>query len=85
MRFSRLLLAVALVSVVACAPEEGAVIKKKGNGFELRIDGVPTFIKGVGGRYHHLVEFLSIYKHIRITFLFLRRREQVCRGLNEHR
>ena len=49
MRFSRLLLAVALVSVVACAPEEGAVIKKKGNGFELRIDGVPTFIKGVGG------------------------------------
>ena len=49
MKFSQLLLAVALVSVVACAPEEGAVIKKKGNGFELRIDGVPTFVKGVGG------------------------------------
>ena len=49
MKFSQLLLAVALVSVVACAPEEGAVIKKKGNGFELRIDGEPTFVKGVGG------------------------------------
>lgn len=43
------LLAAACVGVVACAPEQGAVIKKKGNGFELRIDGEPTFVKGVGG------------------------------------
>ena len=49
MKFQRLLLVLALVGAVACAPEQGVVIKKKGNGFELRIDGEPTFIKGVGG------------------------------------
>lgn len=49
MKFQRLLFALALMSAVACAPEHGVVIKKKGNGFELRIDGEPTFIKGVGG------------------------------------
>ena len=49
MKLSRLLLALAVVGATACAPEQGVVIKKKGNGFELRIDGEPTFIKGVGG------------------------------------
>ena len=49
MKISRLLLAVALMGVVACAPEQGAVIKKRGAGFELRIDGEPTFLKGGGG------------------------------------
>ena len=43
------LVAVTLIGATACAPEQGVVIKKKGNGFELRIDGEPTFIKGVGG------------------------------------
>ena len=49
MKLSRLLLALAVVGATACAPEQGVVIKKKGNGFELRIDGEPTFINGVGG------------------------------------
>lgn len=34
---------------VGCAPRKGAEIRSKGDGFELRVDGVPTYIKGVGG------------------------------------
>ena len=50
MRFSFLfLVAVASVCVASCAPQQGAVIRKKGNGFELRVDGEASYIKGVGG------------------------------------
>lgn len=35
--------------IVACKPQEGVKIHKKGDGFELRVNGVPTYIKGVGG------------------------------------
>ncbi len=33
----------------SCTSHEGVEIRKKGEGFELRIDGKPTFITGVGG------------------------------------
>ena len=50
MKFSYLfLVAVASVCVASCAPQQGAVIRKKGNGFELRVDGEASYIKGVGG------------------------------------
>lgn len=35
--------------VASCAPQQGAVIRKKSNGFELRVDGEVSYIKGVGG------------------------------------
>ena len=43
------LIAVVSVCVASCAPQQGAVIRKKGNGFELRVDGEKSYIKGVGG------------------------------------
>ena len=50
MKFSYLfLVALASVCVASCAPQQGAVIRKKGNGFELRVDGEASYIKGVGG------------------------------------
>ena len=49
MRIRYFLAALACLTAVACAPEQGAVIHRRGAGFELRIDGEPTFIKGVGG------------------------------------
>lgn len=38
-----------LASLAGCAPREGAEIRAKGDGFELRVDGKPTYIKGIGG------------------------------------
>lgn len=49
MRKESLFLSFAALLSVACAPHKGAEIRPKGNGFELRVDGVPTYIKGVGG------------------------------------
>ena len=43
------LIAVVSVCVASCAPQQGVVIRKKGNGFELRVDGEKSYIKGVGG------------------------------------
>ena len=43
------LIVVVSVCVASCAPQQGAVIRKKGNGFELRVDGEKSYIKGVGG------------------------------------
>ncbi|MBR4995115.1 MAG: hypothetical protein IKY82_03540 [Alistipes sp.] len=42
-------IALASVCVASCAPQQGAVIRKKGDGFELRVDGEKSYIRGVGG------------------------------------
>lgn len=49
MRVREFAFAAMCLGIVACAPEQGAAIHPKGDGFELRIDGVPTFVNGVGG------------------------------------
>lgn len=38
-----------LALLAGCAPRQGAEIRATGDGFELRVDSRPTYIKGVGG------------------------------------
>ena len=47
--FRVIIIACVSACVVSCAPQQGAVIRKKSNGFELRVDGEVSYIKGVGG------------------------------------
>lgn len=47
--FRVIIIACVSACVASCAPQQGAVIRKKSNGFELRVDGEVSYIKGVGG------------------------------------
>ena len=46
--FRVIIIACVSACVASCAPQQGAVIRKKSNGFELRVDGEVSYIKGVG-------------------------------------